>query len=106
MPATVRERSLRDVVRSNTLLGGARALVVALRRVLPAAGRARSRCSTSARGSPIFRAAPFARPSGRASRLTTIGYDAAESLLRADRARLSYAVCGDALALPFGTRQC
>ena len=40
VPAMLRERSLRDVVRSNAILGGAHALLVAVRRVLPASAGA------------------------------------------------------------------
>jgi SAM-dependent methyltransferase len=99
VPAATRERSLRDVVRSNALLGGARAAAGALRAVLPPGGS----CTLLDVGTGLadlpHRAETLARRTGVS--LTTIGCDAAESLVRADRSRLHHAVCGDALALPF-----
>ncbi len=102
VPAAVRERSLRDVVRSNALLGGRRALLAALRGVLPAAGGALTLLDVGTGLADLPRRAAGAA-ARRGTPLTTIGYDASESLLRADRARLAHAVCGDALALPFRT---
>ncbi len=102
VPPAIRERSQRDLIRSNALLGGARALLVALRRALPASGDAVTLLDVGTGLADLPpRAVRAAARQGLA--VTTIGYDAAESLLRADRARLSFAVCGDALALPFRT---
>lgn len=102
VPPAVRERSQRDVVRSNTLLGGAHALLAALRQVLPPAGSAVTLLDvgTGLADLPGRAARDAAR---RRVAVTTIGYDAAESLLGSGRARVSYAVCGDALALPFAS---
>ncbi|HEX8724561.1 MAG TPA: methyltransferase domain-containing protein [Gemmatimonadaceae bacterium] len=102
VPPAVRERSQRDVARANTLLGGARALVGALLPVLPDPGTG---CTLLDVGTGLAdlpeRAVRAAARRGVA--VSTIGCDAAASLLHAARARLTYAVCADALALPFAT---
>ncbi|HEU4990458.1 MAG TPA: methyltransferase domain-containing protein [Gemmatimonadaceae bacterium] len=98
-PPAVRERSQRDVVRSNTLLGGARAYRLAVRRAMPAG----SACTLLDVGAGLAdlpaRVAADARSAGGS--VTTIAADRVEGLLRAGRARADHAVCADALALPF-----
>ena len=95
-PATdpaLRERSLRDVRRSNLLLGGAGAVLAELARLLPRSARAR-RCSTSAPGSPTSRARACERAGAR-------GVDAddvrrrrgGDALARESRALLDGSVC-------------
>ncbi len=102
VPPDVRERSIRDVVRSNTLLGGANALVRELARVLPPAGASATLLDVGTGLADLpHRAAAAAARAGVT--LTTIGYDVAASLLHADRGVVHYAVCGNALALPFAT---
>jgi len=102
VPPAVRERSQRDVVRSNTVLGGVHALLAALRQVLPPAGGAVTLLDVGTGLADLPRRA--ARDAARRGvAVTAIGYDAAASLLHAGRAHVSFAVCGDALALPFGT---
>ncbi|HVB32555.1 MAG TPA: methyltransferase domain-containing protein [Gemmatimonadaceae bacterium] len=97
-PGPLRERSQRDVVRSNTVLGGTRAVLRELRAALPLAGPAPTLLDVGTGLADIP-----ARASRRAGALTTVGYDVAEPLLAAARGRMTYAVCGDALALPFAT---
>jgi SAM-dependent methyltransferase len=97
----VRLRSQRDVVRSNTLLGGARALMRELRRALPAGGEATLLDVGTGLADLPRRAARLAGQRGVT--LTTIGCDASAPLLEAARGALTHAVCADALALPFRT---
>ncbi|MHB1863020.1 MAG: methyltransferase domain-containing protein [Gemmatimonadaceae bacterium] len=97
-PGPLRERSQRDVARSNAVLGGARAVLRELRATLPRAGPVPTLLDVGTGLADIP-----ARASRHAGALTTIGYDVAESLLAAARGRMTHAVCGDALALPFAT---
>jgi SAM-dependent methyltransferase len=100
VPPGVRERALSDVVRSNTLLGGAHAFLAAVREVLPRSGGTLSLLDVGTGLADLPRRT--ARPARRRGlTLTTIGCDAAESLLHADRERLSAVVCANALVLPF-----
>ncbi|HVA58009.1 MAG TPA: methyltransferase domain-containing protein [Gemmatimonadaceae bacterium] len=102
VPAAVRERSLRDVVRSNTLFGGARALLRELARVLPAGGADATLLDVgTGLGDLPRRARRLAERRG--VRLTTFGCDASESLIGAARPSLIHCACGDALALSFAT---
>ena len=102
VPADVRERSIRDVVRSNTLLGGAHAYLAAVRELLPPPGGSLTLLDVGTGLADLPRRAVRAA-ARRGVELTPIGCDAAPSLLRAARGRLSQAVCADALALPFGS---
>ena len=96
----VRERSIRDVVRANTLLGGARAVMRELRRAMPAGSATLTLLDVGTGLADIpLRARRVAVR--RATALTTIGVDASESLVRASRSRLDAAVCADARRLPF-----
>ncbi|OYV64129.1 MAG: hypothetical protein B7Z72_13650, partial [Gemmatimonadetes bacterium 21-71-4] len=103
--AAVRRRSLRDVVRSNTLLGGAHALLAELDGVLPAPGTTVSLLDVgTGLGDLPDRARRLA--ARRGVTLAAIGCDASPSLVAAAAAgtALAHAAAGDALALPFRTR--
>jgi len=102
-PATdpaIRERSLRDVSRSNTLLGGTHAVLSELARVLPSLG---ARCSLLDVGTGLadipHSASRLATRRGVA--LTTFGVDEAETLARVTTRTLDHSICADARALPF-----
>lgn len=99
-PPALRERSLRDVQRANTLLGGANAVLAELVRILPTLGRRVTLLDVGTGLADIpFRAAARAKRGGLV--LTAFGVDEAWSLLCADRARLDAATCADARHLPF-----
>lgn len=106
VPAAVRERSLRDVARSNVLFGGRRAALLALRGVLLAArGEARPLTMLdvgTGRADIPAAARTLARRLG--VELRVIGLDAAPSLLAGARDRLDDRVAGSALALPLADR--
>jgi SAM-dependent methyltransferase len=102
VPPVLRERSQRDVVRANTLLGGAHALLAALGGLFPAGGGVLTLLDVGT-GLADLPARAARRGVRRGVAITTIGYDAAAPLLLASRDRVAHAVCGDALALPFGT---
>lgn len=96
----LRERSIRDVVRANALLGGTRAVLRELRRVLPAGSGAVTLLDVGTGLADI--PAQARRAASRHSiALTALGVDASESLLRASRARLDASACADARWLPF-----
>ena len=114
-----RERSLRDVERSNILFGGRRAVMLALRPLFDDMARtSRSRAAPSSPGSRRpdaslldvgtgradlpWRAREIARRRGLA--LRTVAIDGAFSLVAAARHRVNDAVCADALALPLADR--
>lgn len=109
VPPAVRERSLRDVARSNVLFGGRRAALAAIADALTAAARAQPAGPGPARvtlldlgtGLADIPAAARRAASRRGIALRTIGLDAAPSLLASARRRLEAAVAGDAIALPF-----
>ncbi|HEY5219366.1 MAG TPA: methyltransferase domain-containing protein [Gemmatimonadaceae bacterium] len=101
-PASVRARSIGDVVRSNTLLGGANALLRELRHTLPAAGSTATLLDVGTGLADLPRRATRLA-AARDVTLRTVGFDAAESLLRAARRSVTDVVRGDALALPFAT---
>ena len=101
-PATapaLRERSLRDVTRANTLLGGTHAVLAELRRLVPPSGEATLLDVGSGLGDIPARAARMAQRRG--ARLVTVAVDGAESLLAASRGRVDLAACADARRLPF-----
>ena len=96
----LRERSLRDVRRSNTLLGGTHAVLAELSCLLPALGEDATLLDVGTGLADIpFRAARRAHRSGVA--LTTFGVDEAASLLVAARSGLDAGTCADARRLPF-----
>lgn len=97
--AETRRRSLRDVARSNRLLGGLRAAVLALRPALTTDAPISLLDVGTGLADIPSRACEVARETG--ARITIIGMDAATPLLAAARGRLDHAVCGDALSLPF-----
>jgi SAM-dependent methyltransferase len=96
-------RSLADVARSNALFGGLSSALDEIRSTfsdLP-------RCATlldvgTGLGDIPCRARALARKNGL--ELTTIGLDSAAELARVSRQSVSFAVCGDALHLPFADR--
>ena len=102
-PATtpiLRERSLRDIRRANTILGGAHAVLAEFLRVLPSLGRDVSLLDVGTGLADIpMRAQRQALHRG--VRLTTFGVDQAESLASACAAVLEGSTCGDARFLPF-----
>ena len=102
-PATtpiLRERSLRDIRRANTILGGAHAVLAEFLRVLPSLGRDVSLLDVGTGLADIpMRAQRQALRRG--VRLTTFGVDQAESLASACAAVLEGSTCGDARFLPF-----
>lgn len=101
-----RERSHRDVECSNTLFGGRRAVMLALRPLfddLRRSGRAAILLDIGTGLADLpWRAREIARRRGL--RLHTVGVDAASTLLASARHRVGDAVCADAIALPFADR--
>ena len=101
-PALV-TRSLRDVARSNTLFGGRSAAIEELKAVLSELPRRASLLDVGTGLGDIPRyACQVADENG--IELHAFGLDAAEELARASRAAVHFAVCGNALALPFANR--
>jgi 2-polyprenyl-3-methyl-5-hydroxy-6-metoxy-1,4-benzoquinol methylase len=98
-PPTLRERSLRDVRRSNTLLGGTHAVLAELSRLLPTLGEHVTLLDVGT-GLADIPARAAVRARRRGVQLTTVAVDEAESLLRLSRARVDFGVCADARALP------
>ena len=104
-PATdpmLRARSIGDVTRSNTLLGGTRAVLAELARVMPSLAASATRLDVGTGLADIPRRARE-RASARGLALRTVGLDEDEVLSRQVRATLAGAVCGDARALPVAT---
>lgn len=102
-PATdpaLRLRSIRDVVRSNALLGGTRAVLAELARILPTLGARATLLDVGTGLADIPRRAG-AHAERRGVVLTTIGLDEAESLLSAVANDLDGRVRGDVRRLPF-----
>jgi SAM-dependent methyltransferase len=97
----LRERSLRDVRRANTLLGGAWAVLAELRRLLPslAGGPATLLDVGTGLADIPVRARDAARKRGVS--LETYGVDEAETLARLGRGLLDASACADARRLPF-----
>ena len=104
-PATspeLRERSLRDVRLSNTVLGGTRAVLSELERLLPALGGRASLLDVGTGLADIpLRASALAKRRGVT--LDVLGVDEAPSLARRNAALLDASVCGDARRLPFAS---
>ena len=102
-PATdpaVRERSLHDVRRSNLLLGGLRAVLAEVTRLLPRIG---SRATLLDVGTGLADIPLAARERARRQgvALVVLGVDGAESLSRVAARRLDGSACADVRALPF-----
>jgi SAM-dependent methyltransferase len=97
---TLRERSLRDVRRSNVWLGGRRAALAEIGRALPASV---STCSLLDVGTGLadIPAAARALAARRGVTLTTFGVDEAETLARVTAHTLDGSACADVRALPF-----
>jgi 2-polyprenyl-3-methyl-5-hydroxy-6-metoxy-1,4-benzoquinol methylase len=94
------ERSMRDVVRSNTFLGGTRAVVREINRVLGELPRSATLLDVGTGMGDIPAAAQqSARRLGTA--LFTVGVDVSQNLTRVSRRHLNAVVCADAAALPF-----
>jgi SAM-dependent methyltransferase len=108
----LRERSHRDVERSNVLFGGRRSVMLALRplfddMVRSAPGTKRPPPTTlldigTGLADLPWRAREIARRRGL--ELQTIALDGALTLIAAARHRVNVAVCGNALTLPFAER--
>jgi 2-polyprenyl-3-methyl-5-hydroxy-6-metoxy-1,4-benzoquinol methylase len=98
--AVLRERSLRDVRRANTVLGGANAVLSELRRLMPSLGREATLLDvgTGLADIPVRATRLAARHDVR---LTTFGVDYAETLASAGGTLLDGSVCADARQLPF-----
>lgn len=97
------KRSLADVVRCNALFGGLSAALEEIKETLEDLPR----CATlldvgTGLGDIPCRARALARENG--VDLTTVGFDSALELTRASGESVSFAVCGDALRLPFADR--
>jgi SAM-dependent methyltransferase len=102
-PATdagVRERSLRDVRRSNALLGGLRAALAEVTRLLPLLG-ANGTLLDVGTGLADIPLAARERARERGISLVALGVDEAEALSRITRRTLDGSACADARALPF-----
>jgi len=102
-PATdpaVRERSLHDVRRSNVLLGGRRAVLAEVARLLPSLGAGGTLLDVGTGLADIPLAArDRARKQGVA--LVVLGVDGAESLSRVAASALDGSTCADVRDLPF-----
>ena len=96
----LRERSLRDVRRANTLLGGTHAVLAELSRLLPSLGDHATLLDVGT-GLADIPALASRLASRRGVALTTYAVDGAESLARAARDRLDGSICADARLLPF-----
>jgi len=96
----LRERSLRDVRRANTVLGGANAVLAELRRIMPSLGNEASLLDvgTGLADIPVRARRLAARHDVR---LTTFGVDQAETLAAVCGDVLDGSACADARLLPF-----
>jgi ubiquinone/menaquinone biosynthesis C-methylase UbiE len=101
IPPALRERSLRDVRRSNVVFGGRRAVLAALERVLPALA---PRCTLLDVGTGLadLPAATRALAQRAGVAVESFGVDEALSVSRAALPLLDGSVCADARRLPFG----
>lgn len=96
----LRERSLRDVRRANTMLGGANAVLAEVRRLLPKRDSTVTLLDVGTGLADIpLRARQLAHRAG--VRLIVVGVDGAESLAQVSANVLDWTVCGDARRLPF-----
>jgi 2-polyprenyl-3-methyl-5-hydroxy-6-metoxy-1,4-benzoquinol methylase len=97
----LRERSLRDVRRANTLLGGARAVVRELGRILPNFAGGDASLLDVGTGLADIPARARLAAARRGITLRTLGVDEAETLASLARGLLDASVCADARRLPF-----
>ncbi|MDQ2664639.1 MAG: methyltransferase domain-containing protein [Gemmatimonadota bacterium] len=96
----LRERSLRDIRRANTMLGGANAVLAEVRRLLPPRDATLTLLDVGTGLADIpLRARRLAKRAG--VRLIVVGLDEAESLAQVSADVLDWSVCGDARCLPF-----
>ena len=98
--AAVRTRSIGDVTRSNRWLGGLRAAIRELLRVLPGVGSDAILLDVGTGLADIPRHGRSAA-AAKGTRLVTIGVDLSWALLASARDHTSHMVCADARALPF-----
>jgi 2-polyprenyl-3-methyl-5-hydroxy-6-metoxy-1,4-benzoquinol methylase len=98
--AGVRTRSTGDITRSNRWLGGLRAAVAELRRILPALGSDATLLDVGTGLADIPRHGMSAA-ADTGTNLATIGVDVSLPLLSVARGHTSHMVCADARALPF-----
>jgi len=98
--ADIRTRSIGDVTRSNRWLGGLRAAIGELLRVLPGLGGEAILLDVGTGLADIPRHGTSAA-AANGTRLVTIGVDLSWPLLAAARDHTSHMVCADARALPF-----
>jgi len=102
----LRERSHRDVERSNVLFGGRRAVMLTVRPLFDELARRAPCASLLDIGTGLadlpWRAREIARRRGLT--LQTIALDGAYTLIATARHRVNVAVCGNALSLPFSDR--
>jgi len=98
--AALRERSLRDVRRANTVLGGRWAVLREVRRLLPTVGSSMSLLDVGT-GLADIPAGVRSMGAGRGVTITTIGVDEAASLARVSAGLLDGSACADARQLPF-----
>jgi ubiquinone/menaquinone biosynthesis C-methylase UbiE len=96
----IRERSIGEVMRSNQMLGGLRAALLAIREELAKVGTTGTLLDVGT-GLADIPAGAVADAARRGVALTAIGIDEAASLLVAAGNRLTHAVAANALALPF-----
>lgn len=96
----LRERSLRDVRRANTLLGGAMAVLRELRRHMPAQAAAVTLLDVGT-GLADIPARARRAAARRGVTLTIFGVDEAETLARVSLGLLDASACADARRLPF-----
>ncbi len=102
-PATgdsLRVRSLRDVRRANLVLGGTKAVVAEVTRLLPSLGERASLLDVGT-GLADIPCAARARAARSRVELVTFGVDEAPVLATSARERLDGSVCADARRLPF-----
>jgi SAM-dependent methyltransferase len=99
--AALRERSLRDVRRSNLLLGGGWAVQREVERLLPSLGERATLLDVGTGLADIpVKVRRLAGQSG--VQLSVYGVDEAASLARTNHALLDGSICADARRLPFG----
>jgi SAM-dependent methyltransferase len=95
-----RARSHRDIVRSNALFGGRRAILRHLPRLLSELGPRRATVLDVGTGLADIPVCISVMRRAPGCDVATIGIDVAPSLLASSRARLPLAVCASATALP------
>ena len=98
-PDEIRARAMRDVARSNALLGGTRAVLRELRAIAPELPP-QARLIDVGTGLGDIPKAARAAMAKRGITLEAIGVDASHALLRDARTRLHGAIAGDARQLP------